>query len=532
MTPATVHVVWFKRDLRVHDHAPLTRAAAAGYVLPLFAIEPEQWQTPDSALRHWQFAADSLRDLAQALSMRGLPLCLWQGDIVACLTALKAHYGDIALYSHQETGNAWSFERDQRVRAWCHDAKVSWQEARQQGVIRGLHSRTGHPSRWEHHWEALMTAPTYCAPTTAVAAPGWETFHHVDVAQLPSLTLGFDTTPCPQRQRGGRSEGHALWLSFIRQRGRRYRGSLSKPLLAWEFGSRLSPHLAWGTLSMREVVQSLRRQRQKHAADTPWARSLRAFTSRLYWHCHFIQKLESAPSIEHQTLHPALRGLRERDPEHPLLLAWKRGQTGVPLVDACMRSLTATGWLNFRMRALLLSHATFGLGLHWVEPALHLARLFTDFEPGIHYPQVQMQAGTTGTNALRVYNPTKQAEDNDPSGEFIARWVPELSQLPLEWRFTPWALPERLRQQFGFQPGKHYPLPHDFEREARAWKKQLSALRRTPEARDASQAIVQQLASQRRPYKRQRQQRLSHRQQLSLFDEGEDNKPSTELPLL
>nr|WP_289073542.1 FAD-binding domain-containing protein [uncultured Halomonas sp.] len=521
MAQAPLQVVWFKRDLRIRDHAPLANAAAAGPVLPLFAIEPDQWQAPDSALRHWQFAADSLVDLAQALDTLGLPLCLWQGDMLECLAALKAHYGELVLHSHQETGNAWSFARDQRVQAWCQAHQVPWQEARQQGVIRGLSSRTGHQSRWENHWETLMAAPTCPAPQAAVAAPGWEAFHHVDVTQLPSLTLGFDTTPCPQRQRGGRSEGRALWLSFITQRGRRYRGSLSKPLLAWEFGSRLSPHLAWGTLSMREVVQSLRRQRQKHADDTAWARSLRAFTSRLYWHCHFIQKLESEPSIEQQTLHPALRGLRERDPEHPHLIAWKQGQTGVPLVDACMRSLTATGWINFRMRAMLISHATFGLGLHWVEPALHLARLFTDFEPGIHYPQVQMQAGATGTNALRVYNPIKQAEDNDPTGEFIARWVPELTPLPLEWRAKPWALPESLQKRFGFQPGIDYPIPNDFEAEARHWKKLLYELRRTPQARDASKAIVDKLASQRRPTARRgKKAKADNRQQLLLFGEG------------
>jgi len=220
-------------------------------------------------------------------------------------------------------------------------------------------------------------------------------------------------------------------------------------------------------------------------------------------------------------LHPALRGLRERDPEHPHLIAWKRGQTGVPLVDACMRSLTATGWINFRMRAMLLSHATFGLGLHWYEPALHLARLFTDFEPGIHYPQVQMQAGATGTNAMRVYNPIKQAEDNDPTGAFIARWVPELSPLPQEWRAKPWALPESLQKRFGFQPGVDYPIPNDFEAEARHWKKLLYELRRTPEARDASQAIVDKLASQRRPSaRRSKKAKPAERQQLSLFDDG------------
>ncbi|MFN2411083.1 MAG: deoxyribodipyrimidine photo-lyase/cryptochrome family protein [Halomonas sp.] len=522
MAKAPIQVVWFKRDLRIHDHAPLATAAAAGPVLPVFAIEPEQWQAPDSALRHWQFAADSLIDLSHALETLNLPLCLWQGNIVELLAALKARYGDFVLHSHQETGNDWSFERDKSVHLWCHQHGIEWQEARQHGVIRGLTRRTGQQTRWEAHWETLMTAPTAAAPQNVQAAEDWQTFHHIDVDQLHSLTLGFDTTPCPERQLGGRSEGRALWRSFVTQRGRRYRGSLSKPLLAWEYGSRLSPHLAWGTLSMREVVQSLRRQRKKHNEDTAWARSLRAFTSRLYWHCHFIQKLESEPSIEHQTLHPALHGLRERDPGHPNLIAWKRGQTGVPLVDACMRSLIATGWINFRMRAMLISHATFGLGLHWYEPALHLARLFTDFEPGIHYPQVQMQAGATGTNALRVYNPIKQAEDNDPSGEFVARWVPELALLPLEWRTKPWALPESLRKRFGFRPGEHYPLPHDFECEARHWKKMLYELRRTPDAREASQAIVYKLASQRRPSaQRAKKAKPANRQQLSLFDEGE-----------
>lgn len=507
-----VQVVWFKRDLRIHDHAPLFQAAAAGPVLPVYAIEPEQWQTSDSALRHWQFAAESLSDLSQALASLHLPLCCWRGDILTLLEALKARYGVFELYSHQETGNAWSFSRDQRVNDWCRHHGISWHQPRQHGIVRGLKTR----HRWEAQWEALMAEPRHPAPQNARVANGWEAFHHLPSEQLATLALGFDQTPCPERQRGGRREGHALWQSFITHRGRRYRGSLSKPLLAWEFGSRLSPHLAWGTLSMREIVQSLRRQRQKHPNDTQWAASLRAFTSRLYWHCHFIQKLESAPSMESQTLHPALRGLRERDPEHANLIAWKHGQTGVPLVDACMRSLITTGWLNFRMRAMLVSFATFGLGLHWREPALHLARLFTDYEPGIHYPQIQMQSGATGTNALRVYNPIKQAVDNDPDGAFVAHWVPELVNLPLEWRRMPWALPASLRQRFDFHPGKHYPLPHDFDAEARHWKAQLYQLRRTPDARDTSQKLVAKLASQRRPTNNKHQKPSPN--QLSLFD--------------
>ena len=111
--------------------------------------------------------------------------------------------------------------------------------------------------------------------------------------------------------------------------------------------------------------------------------------------------------------------------------AWKSGMTGYPMVDACMRALTATGWLNFRMRAMVMSFASYHLWLHWRKPALHLANLFTDYEPGIHYSQVQMQSGTTGINSIRIYNPIKQGVDHDPDGVFIRRWIPELRDCSL-----------------------------------------------------------------------------------------------------
>ena len=190
-----VQVVWFKRDLRIHDHQPLQQAAAQGPVLAVFAIEPEQWQTPDSALRHWQFAADSLVDLAEALAGLNLPLCCWQGSVLALLDALKACYGDFALHSHQETGNAWSHARDDAVAAWCQTHAVSWHQARQHGVIRGLTQR----QQWETQWETLMAAATCPAPANAEPANGWEAFHHVSISSLTSLTLGDDQTPCPQR---------------------------------------------------------------------------------------------------------------------------------------------------------------------------------------------------------------------------------------------------------------------------------------------------------------------------------------------
>jgi deoxyribodipyrimidine photo-lyase len=150
-----------------------------------------------------------------------------------------------------------------------------------------------------------------------------------------------------------------------------------------------------------------------------------------------MQKLKSEPSIEYLELHPAARGLRHHR-DGTLMEAWTFGQTGFPFIDACMRSLVATGWINFRMRAMLVSFASYNLWLPWQETGLVLARLFTDYEPGIHWPQMQMQSGATGINTIRIYNPVKQGYDQDPTGGFVRRWVPELIDVPDAFLQEPW----------------------------------------------------------------------------------------------
>ncbi|MFN3593252.1 MAG: FAD-binding domain-containing protein [Thiobacillaceae bacterium] len=292
---------------------------------------------------------------------------------------------------------------------------------------------------------------------------------------------------------------------------------MSSPLTAWQACSRLSPHLAWGTLSLREAVHALRaRQRQVHEDPrlAAWRRPLAAFEARLAWRSHFMQKLESAPRIEFENLHPALAEAR-CDVNTELLAAWAEGHTGYPLVDACMRALAASGWLNFRMRAMLAAFACYHLWQPWRAAGLHLARLFTDYEPGIHWSQMQMQSGSTGINAWRIYNPVKQSLDQDPDGAFIRHWLPELKAVPAQWIHTPWRMTTSLQSRCGCRLGHDYPLPIiDHEAAARSARARLAAAYRGSAARAESQRIQQALGSR----KRRTMGTRSHELQATLFD--------------
>ncbi len=487
-----LQVVWFKRDLRLHDHRPLVEAARRGPVLPLYVVEPELWQRPDASARQWDFCREALQELAEALAGLGQPLVVRVGEVVAVLEAAHRRHGIAGLWSHQETGNLWTYDRDRRVAAWARDRGIPWQEGASFGVIRGLKDRRG----WARAWEQRMAEPLLAPPIALTPLVG------IAVRALPAASdLGLAADPCPQRQRGGRRAGMELLEGFLRQRGRGYHRRLSSPLTAFEACSRLSPHLAWGTLSMGEVVQEARARRLALVtlpahASAGWPRALDAFISRLHWHCHFIQKLERQPSIEILELHPATRGLRRTDPER--LAAWSEGRTGVPFVDACMRALQHNGWINFRMRAMLLSFASHHLWIDWRDSGLHLARQFVDYEPGIHWSQCQMQSGTTGINTIRIYNPIKQGLDHDPEGVFLRRWLPELAEVPAIWRHEPWRMDPGTQEACGCRIGRDYPAPIvEVAAAAREARERLWSLRRQSGFGAAADAIQERHGSRR-----------------------------------
>ncbi len=491
----TYSIVWFKRDLRLHDHAALHHASAQGPLLCLYVIEPQLWAQRDAANQHYQFLLESLRELHQALRRFGGRLHVLTGEVPTVFAQLYAAAPFTAIYAHEETGNGFTYQRDLALGRWCRAQGVDWHEFAQFGVVRRLRDR----DTWQGHWNLHMNAA--CLPV-----PELQALQFIELpwqqARAPSAQdLGLDADEPPQRQRGGRAAGLALLESFLHERSGQYRGGISSPLSAPTACSRLSPYITYGCLSLREIVQATRLELLNMPASAERRnKGLTAFVSRLYWHCHFIQKLESEPELEVQNVHRGYDGLREDEWNPAHFEALTSARTGWPLVDACVVMLRETGWLNFRMRAMLVSVAAYPLWLDWRPVGHWLAGQFLDYEPGIHWSQMQMQSGTTGINTARIYNPIKQAMDHDPHGHFVRRWLPAMRKVPDSWLFEPWRMPEDLQQRCGVIVGEDIPLPLvDLEEATKEAKARLYALRADAAVRAARGAIVDKHASRKRP---------------------------------
>jgi deoxyribodipyrimidine photo-lyase len=445
-------IVWFRRDLRLHDHPALV-AVLAGHerVVPLFVLDDALLRGRYCGGPRAAFMLRCLRALDEGLRERGSGLVVRHGRPEDEVLAVAREAGAEAVHWTSDVA-PYARRRDRRVTGRLAEHDIA---ARPHGggyLVDPSQPRTqaGGPytvfSPFHRAIEQLDRRPVHRAPGELPPLPS-----RLAKGRLPGAdALGLEDVPEPVVEAGEPAARAALerWLGDdLAHYAERHDG------MSRIGTSVLSPYLRWGCLSARECEERARRRGGPGAA---------AWTRQLAWRDFYAHQLLVFPDNLEREFQERYRGRLAWSDDDELLEAWKAGRTGYPLVDAGMRQLARTGWMHNRARLVVGSFLTKDLHIDWRAGERHFAALLLDGEPAQNNGNWQWIASTGADPApyfRRLFNPVTQQRKFDPEGTYVRRWVPELRDVALARLFEPWTMSDEEQRAAGCVIGRDYPEP-------------------------------------------------------------------------
>ena len=403
-------IIILNRNLRLLDNAALYYGSLKSNFIVIYLYDVDYWKANGKSSRQLKFSNDCLEELDEDLKKLNSKINVFNGSFYDLGKWIETNYNDFSIHINHCTDVNYFREGFDNFKENFKNKITVYDDF-------GLQLNNFDRDTWSKNWNHIMNSDLLGVPKPSnnkdrLNLIGFSNFKNEISCEFSGMS---------NIQEGGTSKAKELLETFLDQRCKGYRIKMSSPSQSENSCSRLSPHFTYGSISIRQVYQQL----NKMLPELNNKKDLYSFKKRLYWHCHFVQKLHTEPELEFYSMHRMCDDLRpEYDDE--IIEKWIEGETGFPFLDACMKFLNENGWINFRMRAMIMSFASYNLWQPWQKTSPRLAELFTDYEPGIHISQVQMQSGVTGINLPRIYSIAKQSMDQDPDAVWTKNLLPQL----------------------------------------------------------------------------------------------------------